>query len=668
MRAAGRTGLLLSIACCAVGAEGPSTLTYQPTHKVRREDRHPMTAADFPGPDGVVYPDWRYAGVRGGIPDGLKIVARVEDFGAVAGDGRDDRPAFEKAVAAAVEAGGGVVSVGPGRFHLDRPLLITHDDIVLRGAGREKTEIVFRYCPPADGPVIHGAADGDTWDYGSWAQVHAAPDDLWGLELLVDGKVVQRRDRHAHWGGTFSMGIAIWKLLGELAPGEHKVAARALYGRKKRPRESDPLTIRFRRAAGDRAHRHGRPPYTGELGAITFAGSTSGRKPIELAATAERGDRTLTLKTVKGLAPGDAVILDAPATPRWNRLVRNACKWGVYRRYHFRIEKIDGRTVTLNQPLRLTFPATDAPTVRLVYPIRRCGVESLTLRQTRKLWTNGVFFSMAWNCWARDLRVVKAGRFPIYATDAKWIEFRDAVIDGAWYNGGGGTAYVGWQNCCDCLWDGLETFKMRHAPCLQWAASGCVIRNGVFHGSDAQWHAGWTNENLFENCRVIGDSQRWGGYGYGAWASPPGDTAHGPNGPRNVVYHCDITSSRSGVWLGGMNCGWIFVGNRLDVRRGSGFEIGPGSREHHIARNAIVLRKGKTAVVFRDAGATGVHLLDNDVYGAAELTGGPGAAAVAKGNALRDAPAAKAPPPARPKLTVRSIFEWQRRTRPLPKR
>ncbi|MFO7898807.1 MAG: hypothetical protein R6V58_07065 [Planctomycetota bacterium] len=51
---------------------------------------------------------------------------------------------------------------------------------------------------------------------------------------------------------------------------------------------------------------------------------------------------------------------------------------------------------------------------------------------------------------------------------------------------GGGTACVGWQHAWDCLTEDVTTHKMRHAPCVQWATSGCVIRNSTFRGSDMQ--------------------------------------------------------------------------------------------------------------------------------------------------------------------------------------
>ena len=86
---------------------------------------------------------------------------------------------------------------------------------------------------------------------------------------------------------------------------------------------------------------------------------------------------------------------------------------------------------------------------------------------------------------------------------------------------------------------------------MQFGAQGNVIRNSVFDGSDMQWHAGWSTENLFENCEVRHGP--YGAYGYGAYATGSNDTTHGPNGPRNVVYRCDFESPMDGVMLCGVN-------------------------------------------------------------------------------------------------------------------
>ena len=330
-------------------------------------------------------------------------------------------------------------------------------------------------------------------------------------------------------------------------------------------------------------------PIASSGAAITFSGQGFAGPKLLLAADGKRGDMQLELQSVEGLAAGDCLLIDGPATDRWKALTQNVCKWGTYRRYEVVIEAVEGNTVRIGQPLRIEFPVIDGSYVQKIVPIQRCGVEDLYIEQTENLWISTVVFSHGWNCWARGVTVRKCGRFPVYGSMAKWCEIRDCVVDDAWFKGGGGTAYAGWEHSWDCLMDGIETFKLRHAPLVQWAASGCVIRNGTFHESDGQWHAGWTNENLFENCVIDGTTGN-GAYGFGMWGSPPNDDAHGPNGPRNVVYNCDVRSPKAGLWMGGMNENWLILYNRFVVNQGQGVAAQTASFDHIIRGNVFVLK------------------------------------------------------------------------------
>ncbi len=224
--------------------------------------------------------------------------------------------------------------------------------------------------------------------------------------------------------------------------------------------------------------------------------------------------------------------------------------------------------------------------------------------------------------------------------------------------GGGGTAYVGFEVATDCLMDRVETFAMRHAPCVQWAASGCVIRRSVFHDSDAQWHSGWTNENLFEQC-IVESVRGNGGYGFGAWASPPEDTAHGPNGPRNTVYNCDFSSPRTGLWMGGMNENWLILHNRFVVDSGPGIWAKDFSFDHIIKGNVFVLKdEGQSAVYLATPDCSGVEVSRNLVYGAGAIYDGAAELAAESGNRLQPLALGE-----RPRPTIPSIFDWQRRQR-----
>ncbi len=291
--------------------------------------------------------------------------------------------------------------------------------------------------------------------------------------------------------------------------------------------------------------------------------------------------------------------------------------------------------------------------------IRRCGIEDLYIEQTENLWITASSFRNAWDCWARGVTVRMCGRHPVYAGLAKFCEIRDCVFDDAWFKGGGGTAYVGWENSFDCLMEDVETFRFRHAPLYQWAASGNVIRNGVFHDSDAQWHSGWTNENLFENC-VITSVRGHGGYGFGMWASPPEDAAHGANGPRNVVYNCDVRSERAGLWMGGMNENWLVLYSRFIADTGVGIFAKDASFDHIIRGNVFVLRDRQSPMVrLATPDCIGVEIIDNALYGGSgQFADGMAAPEVIRGNVAHPLPQDD-DLPARPVPPVESIYQWQ---------
>lgn len=619
------------------------------TYKLR-PDSPGLTAADFPGPDGIVYPDWRYAGVPGGIP---KITTGVDaaDFGAIPDDGQDDLAALDAACRKVAESGGGVVRLQAGTYHLDRPLIIRGNGVVLRGAGRDTTRVEFRYGEPAGGVDFFSPKPGDTLGKQAWIEIHARPEGLKELEIYTNGKQIARQWKQypQHWGGTFSLrarGQAFADAVG--APGPAELTAVVRYEDGRELRKTIPVVFDPQRA---------KPNSTPtQLGAITFSGVGRVSPRIALTQDGERGDTKLTLEPGHGLQPGAKIHLSAPATERWKKLTTNLAKWGDYRENQFEILAVAGNEVWINQPLRIEFPVIDGSSVQRIEPITACGVEDLTLEQTKPLWTNGIHFSWGWGCWVKNVHVIKAGRFPIYTIPGKFCEIRDSQATDTWYNGGGGTAYVGWEMSFDCLMENMQTVGMRHAPNVQWAASGNVIRNSVFEGSDGQWHSGWTNENLFENCAIRSGTSD-GGYGFGLWASPPESQAHGPNGPRNVVYNCDVTSPKASLWMGGMNENWIIAYNRFVADTGPGVVAKNASFDHIIKGNVFVLHSPLGAAIrLLTADCVGIEVLDNLIQGTKQLSSGRADPLLAQGNVFEPISASLPAKPIKP-----SIFEWQRK-------
>jgi len=413
-------------------------------------------------------------------------------------------------------------------------------------------------------------------------------------------------------------------------------------------------------------------------GVITFAGGGEEDERL-LAADGRRGDTHLELQDADGLAPGQWLALEAHNTDRWQLLIESLCRHNP-RRTMVRIERVQGRTVTINQPLRIDFPLADASYVTSAAPIERCGIEDLFITQARrepKICT--VLFLRAVNCWGRRVTVDWTGRMPLYGSHVKWMEIRDCEFNHAHDMGGAGTAYVGWQYSSDCLMENVTTRNMRHAPNLDWACSGCVFRNSTFYYSDGQMHSGWCHENLWENCVILeprGRPTGGGSYGHAFWATPPSDSSHGPNGPRNCFYNCDFRNTTEhvvfepgmmhygpcGIVLGGMNENWLFFHNRI-LSRGPAILMRGAQFDHVIKGNVFSVADDFAAVVAEDAARTsGLTMVGNTVYGGngAVFAGSP-SAAVVEGSVILEA--ADGMPP-RPRPDVPSIFEWQRRNRP----
>ena len=616
-------------------------------YKLTPQEKTRLTAADVVGPDGLVYPDWRHAGVQGGIPK-VTQKATVEQFGGKADDDKDDSEALHKACEAVGKQGGGAVVLGEGTYHLDQPVRIKHPGVVIRGQGHASTRVFFRFDIPAPGAAFYGIRNGKVGN-NTVIQLHCLPTDLMSMRIDCGGKTMGAWSRSTHSGNTYSMWMDGRKICRTLGKGKHTLIGMGTY------RDGTSISCKLTIDA-DPDYTDPSPVPRAIEGAITFTGDGYAGSRTTLAEDGKRGDTVLVLSKSSAVKTGDSIVLEAPATERWKTLTQNLCQWGTYRRCIYQVTSVAGNRIHINQPLRIDFPAIDGAYVQPIRMIERCGIEDLYIEQTANLWITTVMFRNAANCWGRGVKIKMCGRNPIYGSDAKWCEIRDCVFEDAWFKGGGGTAYTGWERSWDCLMENVETFRFRHAPLFQWAASGNVIRKSVFHDSDGQWHSGWTNENLMEQC-IITSRRGHGSYGYGLWASPPEDSAHGPNGPRNVVYNCDIFSERAGLWMGGMNENWLILHNRFHVDNGEGVFGKSSSFDHIVKGNVFVLKdKRSPMATFTTPDCIGVELIDNQVYGGnGKILGGDAIPAVNQGNrvfSLSEAP--------RPQPKVPSIYEWQR--------
>ncbi len=628
--------------------KGETNPPFEGQYKIRPHEKEKLTAADLVGPDGLVYPDWRYAGVQGGIPR-VPVKVRAADFGAKPNDQLDDSTALQKAVDAVGQGGGGAILLDAGVYQLDRPVTVRHYGVVIRGQGQEKTRLIFRYDIPEAGITFYGLKDKMKIGKNSRIALHCQPDGLMSMQIFAGDKLIHEWKRSMHSGNTFATAFNGRKLFKNIKPGKHTLRGVARW--KDGSKASCSIEI------DADATFHDPTPVEPVLSVITFLGNGQSGKKLSLVENGNRGDFVLTLESVDGLVVGDFILIEGPATKRWKALTHNLCKWGSYRRNILKIKKIEDNNVHINQPLRIEFPTIDGSFVQKIELLERCGLENLYIEHKSNLWITSSYFYNAANCWARGVKVKNCGRYPVYGYKAKWCEIRDTIFEDAWFNGGGGTAYAGWDNSWDCLTENLETFRMRHGPLFQWAASGNVIRKSIFHDSDGQWHSGWTHENLIEQC-VIKSKRGYGSYGFGLWASPPEDNAHGPNGPRNVVYNCKISSERTGLWMGGMNENWLIVYNRFDVQKGAGVFAKDASFDHIIKDNTFILRDGISPfMTIMTADCIGIELIGNRIYGGnGKLKVGLGKLETEKANQFF--PLTTKHEQIEP--IIPSIFEWQK--------
>lgn len=633
-----------------------------------------LTPADVVGPDGLVYPDWRYAGIPGGIPD-VPVVAYARDFGAIPDDAFEDHESIMAALEAASEAGGGAVQLEEGFYLLGQPLLIVHDNVVLRGAGMDATSLFFTYKIAPRSLTLVSHEPGEVVGYHDLIEVHADPNDLLSLEMSLNGKQIAAMNAGRHNKGNYWLKRPLFQIMradADLAAGPATLEAKAAWADGSEAVLNTTVTL-----APDERQEEGRIRFGARNPAvITFSGdrwSNRGRR-WELARDLARGERVAEFRTEPQVEEGDLIVIAVPPDRGFTDRVRSGRK-DIPRRCIFIVEAVNGREVTLNQPARIDYPVSQGARASTVYPIRNSGIEDLTLEQLHRHWTHGVVIDRGYLCWMRGIRVNMAGRNPVDLTGSKQCEIRDAEFNDAWYLGGGGTGYVGFTSAFDCLMEDIHTRRLRHAPNAQWASQGNVFRNSVFEQSDAQFHMGWAVENLYENC-IIDAARGSGSYGYGLFVQMPEFKIHGPGGgPRNVIYYNVFTSPNSGVFLGGSNEAWMLLynlfeveggaattypnqGDPLYVHGGPGMVFREGAFDLTVKGNHIQMRSLVQPVFYIDGEAPGIRLIDNTIASrSGVLFDGSHPPALWEGNEIITD---SNPQLDRPDPVVKSIFEWQR--------
>lgn len=457
LRRAGVTLVALLAVACAREATAPMATTPAAERAETLWAEYERAPATHPQ-----LPDVSFAGYAQGeraLPE-PPVVADVRAHGA-RGDGQgDDSAAFRAALAAAARAGGGAVRVPAGRYRLAGLLHLRHDGVVLRGDERERC--VLDFARPLDEVV--GPLPNEGKSQWSWA------------------------------GGL------IW-----IGPAEAFDA---------RGRVRDGLTPL------QQAWERWRP----------------GRMLARVTGEAPEGSRVLEVDDPRALAPGARVLLtyDNPSDFSLLKHVAGHPKMAAYDwaratwllppvqprfEWPVRIARVEGRRVTLAQPLRL--PTRAGWHARLVEPgahVSEVGLERLTLRLNapashehlqNRGW-NGVYVNRAWDAFVRDVDVFDAENGVLVAA-AKNVSVSGLRLFGSAELHHALACRVSSHDVLfeDFVVDGPR--RVRHGINTEWLSSGNVWRRGRLERGTFDSHRGLSFDSLRSDVELRNDEGSYPG-------------------------------------------------------------------------------------------------------------------------------------------------------------
>lgn len=305
--------------------------------------------------------DWRRVGYRRGKKPSQKVgtITRGSNIGIVPGP-NDSSTAIQQALDDLGKRGGGILELESGTYRLERPLLFTKSNVVLRGAGKNETILHF----PNPLAKVFGKAplnDSTCWSWTGGQVFFISPERL-GM-LAANG-----------WSSTppASEGWLGGKTLANLSPA---------------PRGARVLEMPSTRFLSE-----------GEMVLLEIPDDASHTIFKEAAGNVEGADEYDWDRRASTIAGPN----------RYSDF--EAFRWPVV------ISKIlSDRTVLIEQPLRLSIIGK-ARLRKLGNAVSDSGVESLTIDNSLLPQTthninpgsNGICFQAVHDCWAQDIHVTNA--------------------------------------------------------------------------------------------------------------------------------------------------------------------------------------------------------------------------------------------------------------------
>ncbi|RZQ64628.1 hypothetical protein [Amycolatopsis suaedae] len=509
--------------------------------------------------------DWSKAGYRGGadLPgpgdinsnQNCQITAAelASQFNVRPGDGADDTTGLQAAIDQVKSSCSGsasytklsLITLPAGELNVSRELSVDADYLIIRGAGKDATKVVYR----PDQNTLYDALtpDGSDWDEDGMTHGAGKGGWLWPGRGLFR---VQSRGVHSSYSGDYRS-----------APENRKDI------------------------------------FEGTVNVHWKSGVKLKAKPGDTGFSARAGDRVVHLASAPGaLTAGSLVNIRAANSQKFYEYQKaTPTQWPLLnmhmRQQIFTITAVNSsqRTITLDKPLEYDVPVNstsdgsapigganyDSKAAPLVDPVVGVGFEDFSFTQDMpnldpaqarynygnmepKAQMHGIVFKWAANSWVRGMRMQMTGSHPIVTEEAKNLQIEHNELDGSWNKGKGGNGYFRGSRVWDSLYTGNVSRNLRHFT-FQWSASGNVVIGNDFD-SDLNLHGGWERNNLFElntvrvphdhrpgNCRAncgdegggAPDDSNWFPIWWGAgkkavkWS--------GASGPRNVFFNNAMT-------------------------------------------------------------------------------------------------------------------------------
>ena len=407
-------------------------------------------------------PDFSFAGYENGlgtVPQATGTVVSVDDFGAAADDGIDDTKAILAAVAKATDVAGPViVRFSAGRYRISEVVKIERSDFVMQGAGAGPGGTLLHFPRPLK-------------------QVDRSPslDELREYLVKLDKRQVEPDKNLDEYFSEYSWsGGFIWIQKPGVRTAPYLV-------------EYDPEIEKLADiAAGDR-----------------------GSQNIVLSSPAEIGAGDIVqLQWINRTGPDAGIISslyesehESAGSHHWSFPERPLV------RQTSRVLSVEGRNVRLADPL--LHDASDAIPAQVAAwdGLQHVGIEDLRIEFPESPYFghhmergyNGIYFTTAFDSWARNIRITNADS-GILSYNSANLTFSDIVADGtrrAHY-----AVHMG--NVHNVLAENIRVMNpVLHSLTFNTQSTKCVYKNAeVFVTPTLDQHAGANHQNLFDSVTL----------------------------------------------------------------------------------------------------------------------------------------------------------------------